>query len=115
MRQLLLLLTVLLFTSFAYATHIVGGSLTYEHLGGSTYSVKLKLYRDCGPGNAAFPVNAAIQVRNGDGTTPSPNLNFNMPRMGIITLDPPLDSCAVDPGICRSEERRVGKECRSRW
>jgi len=103
MRQLLLLLTVLLFTSFAYATHIVGGSLTYEHLGGSTYSVKLKLYRDCGPGNAAFPVNAAILVRNGDGTTPSPNLNFNMPRMGIITLDPPLDSCAVDPGICVEE------------
>src|SRR5690554_8082780 len=95
-----------------------------------------------------------------------------MPRMGIITLDPPLDSCAVDPGICveeavytsivslppsstgyhlywstccrnnsldnvnnpgsageafntyipntsewltRSEERRVGKECRYSW
>src|SRR5277367_3724226 len=21
----------------------------------------------------------------------------------------------LDPGLCRSEERRVGKECRSRW
>src|ERR1017187_3289427 len=26
-----------------------------------------------------------------------------------------LDTSACDPGINRSEERRVGKECRSRW
>src|SRR5690554_3505060 len=101
MRQLLLLLTVLLFTSFAYATHIVGGSLTYEHLGGTTYSVKLKLYRDCDPGNDVFPGSATVQVRTGSGGSTS--LNFTMPQMGIINLDPPLDSCAVDPGICVQE------------
>ncbi|MGM0479245.1 MAG: PKD domain-containing protein [Bacteroidota bacterium] len=101
MKYLLLLATLVLFISPSMATHIIGGSLTYEHLGGSSYNVKLKLYRDCDPGNAAFPTSVNIQVRRGDGSDPS--LGFNMPRLGIQQLDPPIDSCAVDPGICVEE------------
>ena len=54
------LYTKLLFTLFAlligyssFATHIVGGTITYQHLGGSTYRVTLKLYRDCSVGSSA--------------------------------------------------------------
>ncbi len=101
MKYLLLLASLVLLFSPSLATHIVGGSLTYEHLGGSSYKVKLKLYRDCAPGNAGFPSSANVQVRNGDGTNPS--MNFSMPQQGIIQLDPPIDSCAVDPGICVEE------------
>jgi gliding motility-associated-like protein len=98
----LLLLASLMFVLFqGNATHIVGGSLTYEHLGGSSYNVKLKLYRDCDPGNAAFPTSVNITALRGDGTTTT--LGFNMPRLGIIELDPAIDSCAVDPGICVEE------------
>lgn len=101
MKYLLLIITFLLLSSSALATHIVGGSLTYEHLGGTTYNVKLKLYRDCGSGNADFPGSAAIEVRIGSGTSTS--LNFTMPMLGRIVLDPAIDSCAVDPGICVEE------------
>ena len=31
----------------------------------------------------------------------------------IAILDPSKEACARH--LCRSEERRVGKECRSRW
>ncbi len=101
MRSLLLLLSILLLTTAAKATHIVGGSLTYEHLGGSSYNVKLYLYRDCTPGTFAYPNSVTIQVRDGLGNPVG--LNFSMPRLGIIELDPPIDTCAVDPGICVEE------------
>ncbi|MDX1653404.1 MAG: PKD domain-containing protein [Brumimicrobium sp.] len=101
MKYLLLFASLLFFTYETFATHIIGGSLTYEHLGGSSYNVRLKLYRDCGPGNVAYPSDVTITVRNGLGN--STGLNFTMPRLGIIELDPPIDSCAVDPGICVEE------------
>ncbi|MEX1192281.1 MAG: PKD domain-containing protein [Brumimicrobium sp.] len=101
MKYLLLIATLFFFTYESYATHIIGGSLTYEHLGGSSYNVKLKLYRDCDPGNAAFPTSVTVNVRTGDGNTTS--LNFTMPRLGIVELNPPIDSCAVDPGVCVEE------------
>jgi gliding motility-associated-like protein len=101
MKYLLLFATLSFFIFNSQATHIIGGSLTYEHLGGSSYNVKLKLYRDCDPSNAIFPPDVTITVRAGDGSATS--LNFTMPRLGIIELDPPIDSCAVDPGICVEE------------
>ncbi len=101
MKYLLLLASLMFILFQGNATHIVGGSLTYEHLGGSSYNVKLKLYRDCGPGNAAFPTSVNITARLGNGAATS--LGFNMPRLGIIELDPAIDSCAVDPGICVEE------------
>src|SRR5947207_8884826 len=42
------------------------------------------------------------------------------PRLGVAELEPPKDGktswgfSLIDP-MTRSEERRVGKECRSRW
>ena len=54
-----------------WATHIIGGELYYDHLGGDQYQVSLKLYRDCGPGNVSgtgFDAAATIGVFGGDGT-----------------------------------------------
>lgn len=34
-----------------HATHIVGGEIYYEQIGGSDYLITLKVYRDCGPAN----------------------------------------------------------------
>lgn len=102
MKQLLLILSTLLISYSALSTHIVGGSLTYEHLGGTTYSVKLKLYRDCRPVvTEPFPSSATITVLNGLGGNTT--LSFVLPQMGVIELDPLIDSCAVDPGICVQE------------
>lgn len=86
----------------AYATHVVGGSLTYEHLGGATYRITLKMYRDCAPGNAAFP-NIRIEVRdvNGNSFTPDKDIAINFP--GASAVQPYIDTCAANPGICLEE------------
>ena len=44
------------------ATHLVGGEMYYDHLGGDNYEVHLIIYRDCGPTNT-----------NGTGSTCRPH------------------------------------------
>lgn len=90
-----LLFSLIPFLSFS--THIVGGSLTYVYVGGSTYVVTLKLYRDCGPGTAAFPGNVPITVRGNNGVTFNPSLNFSMPLVSVSNVPSNLDPCAVPP------------------
>lgn len=42
------LLYLLFFTFFQVnATHIVGGYISYKHVGGTTYDITFKIYRDC--------------------------------------------------------------------
>lgn len=103
MRHILLLVLALTLSVCAYATHVVGGSLTYEHLGGATYRVTLKMYRDCSPGNAAFPSPVVISVRdvNGNAFTPSKDISINFP--GATAVQPYIDTCAANPGLCLEE------------
>ena len=100
-----LLLPIIIFIFFlplvSNATHIVGGSLTYEQLGGSTYRVTLKLYRDCKPGSAAFPNPVTIQVRRNCGAISLPSISIPFP--GASLVPPNIDTCAVNPGICLEE------------
>jgi gliding motility-associated-like protein len=106
MRKLYLFLT-LIFLGFGIessATHVVGGAITYEHLGGATYRLTFKMYKDCGsavnPNPAQFPNNVALAVYDGTG-------NFiqtvNLPYPGQDTLNPSIDTCAFDPGVCVSQ------------
>lgn len=88
---------VLLFPATSLATHIVGGSLTYAYMGGSTYVVTLKLYRDCGPGTAAFPAAVPISVRGNNGAVFVPSRDFNMSLVSITNLPTNLAPCAVPP------------------
>lgn len=81
----------------SFSTHIVGGSLTYQYMGGSTYVVTLKLYRDCGPGTAGFPGNVTISVRGNNGATFNPSKDFNMPLVLVTNVPSNLDPCAVPP------------------
>ena len=46
----LIILFSLFFTVQTYATHIVGGVIYYEHLGGNRYKLIFEVYRDCSPG-----------------------------------------------------------------
>ncbi|HTL81756.1 MAG TPA: PKD domain-containing protein [Bacteroidia bacterium] len=103
MKRFTLLCTALLLTLAAEATHIVGGSLTYEHLGGSTYRITLKMYRDCAPGNAAFPSPVVISVRNVNGGTFSPSKDISINFPGATAVQPYIDTCTANPGICLEE------------
>lgn len=93
--RIIVLLSLIPFSSFA--THIVGGSLTYIYNGGSSYTIKLKLYKDCGPGAAGFPANVTISVLGNNGLpfTPSKDITINL---GTVTNIPSnLNPCAVSP------------------
>jgi len=104
MRIRLLLFVAILFIAplASKATHIVGGSLTYEQLGGSTYRITLKLYRDCKPGSAAFPNPVTIQIRRNNGTAHTIS-SVSIPFPGASLVPPNIDTCAVNPGICLEE------------
>lgn len=81
----------------SFSTHIVGGSLTYQNVGGSTYVVTLKLYRDCGQGTAAFPANAQISVKGNNGTMFVPTRDFFLQLTSVTNIPSSLNPCAIPP------------------
>jgi len=99
MKKLLLLLCILS-AGYSFSTHVVGGEIVYQHIGGSSYILTVKLYRDCDPASVDFPGSTNVVVREGDGTAYT---TFNLPMLIRDTLDPAIDTCAFDPGICVEE------------
>ncbi|WP_066759503.1 PKD domain-containing protein [Crocinitomix algicola] len=103
-----LLLIIITFCSlYAKATHIVGGELIYQHLGGSSYYLTIKLYKDCNPGTQNFPSDLEVEAFTGFGldtigTLPADDF-FILPRLGRDTLAPNVDTCAFNPGVCVEE------------
>jgi gliding motility-associated-like protein len=86
-------------TTSSYATHIVGGELYYDCLGGNQYKITLKLYRDCLPGHAPYDNYAHISFFNAAG-----NLLFidsiQFPGSVVLPLisidpclNPPMNIC----------------------
>lgn len=102
-----LLVIALLSALWSNATHIVGGELIYQHLGGSSYYLTVKLYKDCNPGTQNFPNDLEIEAFTGFGldtigTLPADDF-FILPRLGRDTLSPTVDTCAFNPGVCVEE------------
>ena len=62
----------LAFSVNSFATHIVGGQLTYRCLGNNNYEIKLLLYRDCYNGNPAASFDDPAPVGIYDGRTNQP-------------------------------------------
>ncbi|MBL7945394.1 MAG: gliding motility-associated C-terminal domain-containing protein [Flavobacteriales bacterium] len=70
MLRLLLIALMFSVAHMAVGTHVLGGEMYYDHLGGESYRITLKLYRDCGPGNVnntAFDGEAQMTVFDGNG------------------------------------------------
>ena len=102
-KKLLFISLLILAPFIAKSTHVVGGSLTYEHLGGSTYRISFKMYRDCSPSSIQLPNSVRIEVRQPNGASFAPDKDIIMPKTQVAQLDPPVDTCAFDPGICVEE------------
>src|SRR4051812_23922361 len=93
--QIALICFLLSIPSLMYSTHIVGGALTYVYNGGSSYTVTLKLYRDCGAGTASLPGSVTITVVGYNGAAFSPSRDITM-NLGTVTYVPSnLDPCAT--------------------
>ena len=63
-----LFISVILFVvqQSAFATHIVGGEITYKCLGNDNYEIKLSVYRDCFNGVPQFDDFAALGIMGAD-------------------------------------------------
>lgn len=103
LKNLLVILFLIAAPLWTMATHVVGGSITYEHLGGSTYRVTFKMYRDCGPTSVQLPNSIRIEVRQPNGASFSPDKDIVIPKTQVAILDPAIDTCAFDPGVCVEE------------
>lgn len=83
------------------ANHIVGGSLTYEQQGGSTYRITLTLYRDCtDPSNPSFPSVVKINIAKNNGALFKV---VSIPFSSATAVPPKIDTCVANPGICLQE------------
>ncbi|MES2139779.1 MAG: PKD domain-containing protein [Bacteroidota bacterium] len=103
--QIFFLCVFLSITSDAFSTHLVGSTLTYVHTGGSNYSVKLIMYRDCAAGNSGFAATETVTIGGYDGT-PSRNLVLN--QLGSDnTLAPILPPCAIAPNPVPCVQQRI--------
>jgi len=96
-KRVIIIIILSISPLFSFSTHIVGGSLTYVHNGGSSYTVTLKLYKDCGPNTAGFPGNVNIVVRGNNGSTFSSNRDISMSLGTVTNVPSSLDPCAVSP------------------
>lgn len=67
MKKLFALVVFISCIQASWATHIIGGELFYDCLGGNTYRITLKVYRDCYLGQAPYDDPAKITVWTGTG------------------------------------------------
>jgi len=108
-RLTLYLLCFFVTGKVAFATHIVGGEMYYTKTGTNTYSVTLKVYRDCFGGvppfdgqNGTLP--ALLHIFNNNGTLLN-QLDLGIP---VVTPVPPSinNPCIQTPGgVCVEEGR----------
>jgi len=86
------------------ATHIVGGDIHYECLGGNEYYVVLKVYRDCQTGVSPYDDPACVGVFNQSGILIE-NIQISLSSATITNL--PIDTgdpCLQAPaGLCVTE------------
>ena len=94
----------------ASATHILGGTLYFDHLSGNDYEVTLQLYRDCGPNNTNgtdFDPSAEIGVFDAAG-----NWLFSqfLTFPGAVSIPATLSNpcLTVPPTICVEEATYAG-------
>lgn len=86
----------------ALATHIIGGDMYYDHLGGNQYQVTLRLYRDCGPdntNNTGFDASAQIAVYTANGVEFT---SVTVPNPGETVVPVELNNpcLSAPPSVC---------------
>lgn len=84
------------------ATHIIGGEIYYNCLGGNTYSITLKVYLDCCPSCTTYDETANIGVYNSQGALLQ---GLQFPLLQVKGVPPILYAkCFVMPGdFCVNE------------
>ena len=103
----ILLFVILLNPILTNASHIVGGELSYNCLGGNTFEVKLTVYRDCyyGAPNAEFDPEASIGIFDANNNLVLSLLGAPGGQLLIpATVDDTLDIIISDPCLFAPED-----------
>ncbi len=80
------------------AAHIIGGDLSYTHLSGTSYTLRLELYRDCAGGGATFDDPVTLFVYEAASGLLERTLTINL---GLVEdVSPDLsDPCLIAPPL----------------
>lgn len=99
MQRIILLLIFLSFFFKLHASHILGGEVTYRHLGGLKYEITVKLYRDC----RGVPLNSPTcnMIGNGD-TTKKKSLSLTRISIRDVT-----NYCKDSSKPCSKENQTI--------
>lgn len=89
---------MLALASGARATHIIGGEIYYDHLGGGLYTVTLKLYRDCS--GIAFDATATIGVFDGVTNSLLQVQQLSFPGGTFIPIELDTPCLTLPPDVC---------------
>lgn len=82
------------------AAHLIGGSMSYVCLGNNQYEIKLRIYRDCAGGGAAFDAQALIAVFDINNNLLQTLSVAKGPTVSI-SPNPTNDPClVVPPNLC---------------
>lgn len=74
----------------AFATHIIGGQMSYRCISPGRYHFTLKVYRDCGPNNSnntPFDSDAVVTIYRGNNPSPLRNKKYGAPSKRTIPAD----------------------------
>lgn len=102
MKKLLFIFFILISSISLNATHIIGGELYYDCLGGNTYRITVKVYRDCFLGEAPFDNPAKISVWSGTGTLIQV-VNINFPGSSFVPFITSNPCFQAPPNVCVEE------------
>lgn len=84
----------------AKSAHLVGGEISYTCMGPNVYEIKLRIYRDCAGGGAAFDPSVSIAVYDTSNTLIK-ELFANQGPVGSISTDSVGNPCVSAPaGLC---------------
>ncbi len=103
MKQILFLFIFVAFAFQGFASHIVGGEMTYEYIGPGLnpntkhYKITLKLFRDELGGGAAMPVSVYIGIFDGNQQYPAFGQPYlvNKVREDVVAVNP-FPPCVVN-------------------
>lgn len=103
---LLCLLTGLFSATDTFATHLVGGSMSYEYLGLQNngryrYRITVKMYRDCAASSVEFDKEIDIGIYNNN-TSRTLSQVLTISQITETQVDPPSggSNCSFQPNVC---------------
>ncbi|NQX97115.1 MAG: gliding motility-associated C-terminal domain-containing protein [Flavobacteriales bacterium] len=105
MKNLLLLITLLVLgTTNAFASHLMGGEITYTYVGGNDYEVTLIIYGDCD--GIAVGTNQTVTFES---ASCGQNFTFNIPFIQTIDISQvcPGQSTTCNGGTIAGTEQNI--------